>query len=64
VFSKLVPGDTFGMRTLLPQEEIEKRVQVDPEDAKKVALTRMISKGTISKKLVSYQVIKEPIFNQ
>jgi len=35
VYAELVPGDSFGSRTLLPDDEIMKRMKPDEEDLAK-----------------------------
>ena len=59
MFSKLVPGDFFGIRTLIPNDEIHKRYKPDPEDKKRVALKRTVTKKAT---LGNYHYFKDPIF--
>ena len=40
----MIPGDFFGIRTLLPNEEIMKRYVKDPEDKKKILIKRTVTK--------------------
>ncbi|CDW79852.1 tpr repeat-containing protein [Stylonychia lemnae] len=65
IFSRLVPGDTFGMRTLLPNEEIVKRIQIDPEDKKRGQIMSVFSRrSTIRKMLNNFKKNEGPQFNQ
>ena len=65
IFSRLVPGDTFGMRTLLPTEELMKRIEIDPEDKKKGQIMSVFSRrSTIRKMLNNFKKTDGPSFNK
>ena len=57
----MVPGDSFGARVLLPDEEIAKRIKPAPEDVQRYqmneAFTRRLSE-------IQKQPSVEPVFNK
>lgn len=48
----MVPGDYFGMRTLLPNDELAKRVSLDKEDMKKGSVLSLISRKSTIRKFI------------
>ena len=58
-----MPGDTFGVRTLLPEDEMLKRIEPDYEDLKKASLPTNLTRKTTLKQLVSnFKKSTGPVF--
>jgi len=52
------------MRTLLPNEELMKRIDIDPEDQKRGQIMSVFSRrSTIRKMLNNFKKIEGPQFN-
>ena len=48
-----MPGDTFGVRVLLPDDEIVKRLTASPDDLKRSNIINLISKKSTIARILS-----------